>query len=227
MIQTDGVAAPLAPFSAAARVAGAVIAMAYLLGLVPGPLVTVVGGLALITFGRALLLPLLPSARAVLSLAVIAGAVGIGALRWGTLDLAELRGVQAVLGPTVTVGPPAAAIACGIALGAAVVVLAVWFLEPAPGDRTDHVWGGFEVALVALALATIFIDPARSVLHGAGLAIALLEIVRWAGVTAVTAAVALGIARLLRDTGDFVRWVVLGVAGAAVAVAAALIAGTL
>ena len=227
MIQAERVTAPLGSFSAAARTAGVVIALAYLLGLVPGPLVSVVGGLALITFGRALLLSPASASRVVLALAVFAGAVGIGALRWGSLDLAELRGAQAVLGPTLTVGPVEAAIACGIALAGAVVALALWSLEPEPADRIDLIRSVLEVGLFALALATIFFDPARSVLQGAGLATALLEVARWAGVTVVTTAVVLGLNRAARGLNDRVRWIVLGSSGAAVAVAAALVAGTL
>ncbi|MDQ3952424.1 MAG: hypothetical protein M3279_05600, partial [Actinomycetota bacterium] len=97
-------AASLRGWGAGARVAGAVVALGYLLGLVQGPLLAVAGGLALVTLGR--------SAGARGSddlvfggaLAVLVGALQVGGLRWETLDLAELRGAQAVLGPALLVG---------------------------------------------------------------------------------------------------------------------------
>ncbi|MGH2693430.1 MAG: hypothetical protein ACRDJJ_01315, partial [Actinomycetota bacterium] len=65
---------PALAFSAATRAAGLVIALGYLLGLVPGPLVAVVGGLALVTFGRGLLCRRGDEAVAGAALAVVAGA---------------------------------------------------------------------------------------------------------------------------------------------------------
>ena len=48
---------PAAPaFATGTRVAGVVLIVGYLSGLVPGQIVSLVGGLALITFGRMLLL---------------------------------------------------------------------------------------------------------------------------------------------------------------------------
>jgi hypothetical protein len=202
------------------RVAGSVLAFAYLLGLVPGPLVSVVGGLALVTLGRALLLPDINARRSVLSLAVLAGALGVGALRWGTLDLPELRGVQAVLGPSILIGPEAAAVACGLALAGGLLGLGAWLLEPRPVTRPDYVWAGLEVALGSLALVTVFVDPARSVLQGAGLGLAVLEIARWLGAVAVAVAIVFASSILQARLSDRWRWVVLGLAGVAVAAAA-------
>jgi len=214
------VAPPIDSLSSAARVAGSIIAFAYLLGLVPGPLVSVVGGLALVTFGRALLLPEASARRSVLSLAVLAGALGVGALRWGTLDLPELRGVQSVLGPTILIGPEAAAIACGLALGGGLVGLGAWLLEPRAVTRGDYIWAGLEVALGSLALVTVFVDPARSVLQGAGFGLAAFEIARWLGAVAVAVAIVFGASILQARLSDRWRWLVLGAAGAAVAAAA-------
>jgi len=202
------------------RVAGSILAFAYLLGLVPGPLVSVVGGLALVTLGRALLLPDINARRSVLSLAVLAGALGVGALRWGTLDLPELRGVQAVLGPSILVGPEAAAIACGLALAGGLLGLSAWLLEPRPVTRPDYVWTVLEVGLGSLALVTVFVDPARSVLQGAGLGLALLEIARWLGAVALSVACVFATSILQARLSERLRWVVLGCAGGAVAAAA-------
>lgn len=223
MTVSDRVAPPIESLSTAARVAGSIIAFAYLLGLVPGPLVSVVGGLALVTLGRAWLLPEIGARRAGLSLAVLAGALGVGALRWGTLDLPELRGVQAVLGPTVLVGPEAAAIACGVAFAGGLVGLAAGLLEPHPSTRADYIWGAIEIGLGSLALVTIFVDPARSVLQGAGLGPALVEIARWIGAVAVAVAIVFGLSILLEKMSDRWRWVALGCGGVAVAAAAATV----
>jgi hypothetical protein len=221
------VAPPLESLSTAARVAGSIIALAYLLGLVPGPLVSVVGGLALVTLGRALLLTELAARRAVISLAVIAGALGVGALRWGTLDLPELRGVQSVLGPSVFVGPESTAIACGLALAAGLLGLGSWLLEPHPTGRTDNIWGAVEVAIGALALVTVFIDPARSVLQGAGFGQILIEIGRWLGAVVLAVALVIGSSIAQRRLPKRASWAVLGSAAAAVAVAAGLVSVTL
>lgn len=223
MTVSQSVAPPIDSLSTATRVAGSVIASAYLLGLVPGPLVFAVGGLALVTLGRALLLTEIRARRSALSLAVLAGALGVGALRWGTLDLPELRGVQAVLGPTVLVGPEAAAIACGLALAGGLVGLGAWLLEPRPSERVDYIWGAIEVGLGSLALVTVFVDPARSVLQGAGLGLALLEIARWLGAVGLAVAIVFGSSILQARLSDWWRWVVLGCGGAAVAVAAATV----
>jgi hypothetical protein len=221
------IAPPITPLSNAARVAGATIALAYLLGLIPGPLVSVVGGLALVTLGRALMLPRTLGSRSALSLAILAGSLGAAALRWGTLDLTELRGVQSVLGPTVLVGPTTAAVACAVAFAGGLIALGTWVFEPRPVGRVGYIWSGLEVGLGTLALVTVFIDPARSALGGAGFGPALVELVRWLLAVAVAGGVVFGLAYLEQRLRDSWRWIALGCAGGAVAVAAALIASTL
>jgi hypothetical protein len=203
--------------------------LGYLFGLVPGPVVAVVGGLALTTFGRSLGVSPNSTVRIATALAVIAGAVGVGALRWGSLDLAEIRGVQSVLGPTLMVGPQAAAIACGFSVGGAVLALGAWLLEPRSLTRATLVWGLVEGAIVALALVTIFFDPARSALQGEDAGTVVLELGRWTGVTLIAVGIAGGFTYLLqRFRGRWV-WVALAAAGAMVVggatVIAALVAG--
>lgn len=210
-------------FSAAARAAGAVIALGYLLGLVPGPVVAVVGGMALITYGRNLLLERVASLLSGAALAVIGGALGIAALRWGALELGDIRGVQSVLGPTVLVGPTQAAAAAIVATAGASIALAVWCARPWPRTRLEYGWWGVELVVGAFAIATVFLDPARSALDAGGAGDAALEMARWAGAIGVVAVAAGGGSWFLNKLGVLWRAVATAVAGAAVAVAAALI----
>jgi hypothetical protein len=135
------------------------VALGYLTGLVNGPLVAAVGGLALITFGRSLRMDSYGRALAAAGFAVVAGALGIAAIRWGTLELAELRSVQAVLGPTILVGPEAAAIAAILASAAASVALALWVTALPVRGFVHWTWTGLETLTVALALVTAFWGP--------------------------------------------------------------------
>lgn len=207
-------------FSLAARVAGAVICLGYLLGAVQGPVVAVVGGLALITFGRNLLLDHHRAAISGAALAVIAAALGIAALRWGALDLGELRGVQSVLGPTLLVGPVEASVATSVAAAAAVAALAVWMSRPWPDSKILYGWWGLEAAIGSLALVTSFFEPAGLFgQSGQG----LLAMLGWIGATvAVVALVATG-GWLLRSVSEGVSALLMGAAGAAVAGAAAIL----
>lgn len=206
-------------FSVAARAGGAVISLGYLLGLVQGPIVGVVGGLALMTFGRNLLLDRHGAAVSGAALAVIAAAFGIAALRWGALDLAQLRGVQSVLGPTVAVGPVGAAVATSIAASAALVGLAVWTSRPWPTSPVLFGWWGVESAIGSLALITLFFEPAGLLLDG-GRGFLVLSWV--AGAAVVTAAVGAG-GWLLQKPPEAVPALLMLGAGAAVAAAAAIL----
>lgn len=212
-----------ASFSAGARAGGVVIALGYLLGMVPGPVVAVVGGLALVTFGRNLLVDRRAALLAGAALAVVAGALGVAALRWGALDLGEIRGVQSVLGPSVLVGPTEAAAAAGIAAGAALIALAVWLSSPWPNTRTWLVWSLVEAATGAFAIVTVFFDPASSSLEGAGFGVFFLEITRWLGAVALAAALATGLALLIHRLGVVSRVIALALSGAAVVASAALL----
>lgn len=216
-----------AAFASGTRAAGAVIALGYLLGFVPGPVVAVVGGLALITYGRALLLARIPAALEGVAVAVVAGALGIGALRWEALGLAELRGVQAVLGPTVLVGPTQVAVATGVAAGAALVALAVWLSAPWPKTRFGLAWSALEAVVGALAIVTVFFDPAESGLGGGGAGSATAQLLRWAGVTAVAAGAVGAAAWFLSAKKDVWRLILVAAAGAGVVAAAALLLAAL
>lgn len=210
-------------YSAATRTAGAVIALGHLLGFVSGPVVAVVGGIALMTFGRNLLVVHRAAAIAGAALAVLGGALGIAALRWGALDLGDIRGVQSVLGPTVLVGPTQAAVATGVAAGGATLALAVWATSPWPRRLGEATWWAGETLVVALAITTVFIDPAGSALGAGGGAHAALQIAWRAVVAVIVTAAAMGGAWLLRRWGELWRALVVGVAAAAVVTSAAVV----
>lgn len=211
-----------AAFASATRAAGIVIALGYLLGIVAGPVVAVVGGLALITYGRSLLLLRVPAAIAGGAIAVIAGALGVGALRWEALELAELRGVQAVLGPTLLVGPTQSAVAAGIAAAAALVALAVWLSAPWPTARAAYVWSGLEAVLVAVAIVTVFFDPSHAAFGGPAVGSLPAQLLRWTLAVVVTAGAAGAVAWLLSRQKDVWRALPVVAAGAAVVAGAAL-----
>ncbi|MBW3594128.1 MAG: hypothetical protein KY391_01010 [Actinobacteria bacterium] len=216
---------PAAPaFAIGTRVAGAVLIIGYLSGIVAGAVVSLVGALALITFGRALLLDRSGTAASGAALAVAAGALGIGALRWGTLSLSELVGAQSVLGPTIVVGPQLLALASTVALSASVVAVAAWATEPLGSDRAARVWGQLEGVLGVLAATLVFAAP------GSGGSVG--EFFSHPQEIAITAAViAAGSVIVFLGPRLFgsrrVRWVALLTAGLAVAAAAALVAGSL
>jgi hypothetical protein len=210
-----------AAYSAATRVAGAIIALGYLTGLVAGPVVVVVGGLALMTYGRSLLQRRLGAALSGGALAVLAAALGVAALRWQTLDLDQLRGVQAVLGPTLTVGPPQAAVGTGFAAAAALVAFVAWVSRPWPSSRGLLIWNGVEAAIGCFALVTVFFLP--SPVAGDGFGAAAGGAARWFGAILVVGAVALGSAWFLQRWGEHVRGLLVALAGTAVAAAAALV----
>ena len=138
---------------------GLVVALGYLTGVVNGPLVAAVGGLALITLGRSLRMDRYGRALSSAGFAVVAGALGIAAIRWGTLELAELRSVQSVLGPTILVGPEAAAIAAILATAAAAVALGLWVTAGPVSGLLHWTWTVLETLAVALALVTAFWGP--------------------------------------------------------------------
>jgi hypothetical protein len=218
----------IAGFSVGARVAGGVITAGYLVGLLPGPVVAVVGGLALITFGRALLVGRLEGGQVGAALAIAAGALGVGALRWGTLDLGELRAIQSVLGPTVLVGPDAAAAATTIAMIGAALAVAVWLLVPQPPRRLRPSVGvSLEAGLAALAIVTVFVDPVERPLDLSESGEAAIVVATWVGATALATLVVLVLALALSRLGAMWRWGALAVSGLAVVVGAALVASVL
>lgn len=216
---------PFVPvFSTGTRVAGAVLVAGYLSGLVPGAVVSLVGGLALITFGRALLLDRTGTAVAGAALAVAAGALGVAALRWGTLSLEGLVGVQSVLGSTVLVGPVATAVASGVALGAALLASFTWAAEPAGIDKPSRAWARFEGILAVLTAALVFAAPGA----GGGLAQLVSHPAEVAVTTLVAAIGTAGVVvapRLLRSTR--LRWALVVASAVAVGASASVVAATL
>lgn len=155
--------------------------------------------LALAATGDVLLLALLLGVAAATRWSLIA-AVGAGLSvlsRWGTTSLAALAGAQHVLGPGLTVGPPRAAAASGLAAVALVV---------APGAPAS-------APAFAATAALLVAGPAVTTSGGAGdlairagatvLALALtLAARRWAPPRlAGPAAAALGIAAALTGAG--------------------------
>lgn len=208
-----------------ARCAGGVIALGYLLGFVPGPLVPVIGGLALMTFGHGLVLDRRSRSFAALGLAIVAGAVGIGALRWGAMGLDAIRGAQQVLGPTVLVGPTQAAAASGIAAGAAVLGLGAWIAPSLPEGWWGRAAWAAEAAIGSLAVVWIFWGSAHDAATGSATSpAALLE---WAGAVAAACLASVAIALVVARLGARWRWAVPGLGGAGVVGAAALIASVL
>ena len=214
--------------AAGARAGGFILALGYLTGLADGPLVAAVAGVALMTFGRCLRMDRADQALAAAGLAVMAGALGITALRWGSLELSELRSVQAVLGPTILVGPEMTAVAVIVAAVAATLALTVWVAALPVRGFGAWAWTGLETLAVALALVTAFWGP--KVLLGTE-EIPSSEIVEslagWAAATAALVIVGIGGGLLVRIVGPPVRVAVMVVAVLGLLVAAGLIAGTL
>jgi hypothetical protein len=206
-----------ASLSEGTRVAGLVIALGFLSGLVPGPLVAAIGGLALITFGRGLLVDRVGEFRSGASLALIAGAVGVAGLRWGTLQLEDVRGVQAVLGPTVLVEPSAAATAAWLAAGGAVLALAVWLGTVRPDGRIELALWGLEGAAGSLAIVSVFWGPAL----GSDLP---AELALWVLATLGALVPAVLLALLLYRRPRLWTWIALGLATATIGAGAALVA---
>ena len=216
---------PAAPaFATGTRVAGVVLIVGYLSGLVPGQIMSLVGGLALITFGRMLLLDRRDTAVAGAALAIAAGSFGIPALRWGTLSLEGLVGAQSVLGPTVLVGPEAVAIAASVSFGAAIVALAAWSTRPEGLDRPARLWARVEGVVAVLAAALVFAAPGAGGSFGA-LFSDPIEVLVPAGSIALGILAVLVAPRVLRS--QRARWTVLAACAVLLAAAATIVAGQL
>jgi hypothetical protein len=210
-------------WAAAARTGGAVITLGYLLGIAPGPVVAVVGGLGLITFGRALTADRLHGAFLGATLAILAGVLGVPALRWGALDLGGIRGVQAFFGPTVLVEPVSAAAASWVAAICGLVAVAMWIGPPPRLRSLDSLMWVFEAGLASFAIVTAFWGEAI-VGWGEGSGSVWAGVGRWALIVTVAA---VGAALLAWASAKLARrwqWVALAVAGVAVLVSAAVTA---
>ncbi len=185
---------PLAPmFALATRVAGAVLALGYLGGIVRGPLVSVIAALALITLGRALLMNRDDAFFVCASLALFGAALLVGALRWGSLELGEIRGAQSVLGPTLLIGPTAAAAASSAAAVAAALALVTWLAPSAAGGDEARLWWLAEAVLGGVALVSIFWGP--EIVEGIGGS--LIDPGAWGLTLLVTAIVLLPLSRVV------------------------------
>ena len=207
------------------------IVAGYLTGLTPGPIVAVVGGLALITFGRVLLVDRVSTAGAAAGLAVIAGALGIAALRWGTLEVQGLTGAQSVLGPTVLVGPTVAASAASVALAAGLVAAGAWLVTPRPTTRGERLGSILEATLAVATLMVVFAIPDAG--GGTGFGEGLGAVGRdpaawsaWVGALAGGVAVVVGLAVVLRKV-SMARWAALAVSSVGVVAAAGMTASVL
>lgn len=197
-----------------------IVVAGYAGGLVPGRVMAPVGGLALATFGRGLLQSRDDGVLAGASLAAIAGALGVAALRWGSVDLTTLRAVQAVLGPTLLVGPPVAGVACWLGAIGGTLALGVWLSTTRPETVGGLVWGGVELAVAALALTTIFWGPALPAPAAEGDRAVAVALGGWGLITLLVAAAAAGVARMVPRTG---WWRAATVAAAATAAATAAV----
>ena len=205
----------LLALSAFARVAGAVVALGYLLGLVPGSLAAAIAGVALLSFGRSIAVETTATYAGLAAFGVIAIAVATGALRWGSSSLDAIRGAQAVLGPTLVVGPQEAAVGASLAAGAGVVALGVWLAAHRPTYLVSYLLSCAEAVVVALLLATPFWGPAI-VAPGAGdAADVALDIGGWALAVLAAAVPAVGLSLLLRRLKPVWTWVAVLVAAAA------------
>ncbi len=191
------------------------VALGLALGIAPGTVPAFIGGVSLITVGRRVEL------RTSASLVLLALALGIGALRWSTVDLQQLFGIQEVLGPSLLVGPELPAAATGLAAFASIAALMVWCsppLEPLvllPGEMgvwSTRVWAWLETWAPAAGIASVFFRPAQP-----GLApLSPLAL----------AVVALGAGLLLRRAKPVYSWAVLAAALTSMVVASALLVET-
>jgi hypothetical protein len=188
--------------SIAARVAGVVAVLGYLTGAVDGPVLGVLGGLALLTFGRSLAARPGAELIAPASFGILAGAAGVVALRWGTLDLPGIGGIHAVLGPIITVEPVPVAALAGAALGAAAVAAGLGAAELVPEAAGPRWWWWVEVGTVSATLAVLFVGSPFTGFDHAG---------RWAGATALLAAVSALSARVSAGRSVGLRLLLLGV----------------
>lgn len=199
-----------------------ILAASYLTGLVPGTLVVVAGAIALVSAGKVLEEDAPTSVVNAAGFAILVTALGAAALRWGTMDLADWRGIQAVIGPPLLVAPSSVALGCGLAAGGGVLGMALWLRAPA-GGRTVLVLRVAEALVGALALTTAFWGP--GITPGETATAVAAEAGRWTGITVGVALVALLTGMLVRRWSLRIQSVLLGLAGVAVAVGVALVAG--
>lgn len=197
-----------------ARVAGAVVALGYLLGLVPGDVTAVIAAAALLSFGRGVAPQSTHSYLGLAAFGAIALAAAVGALRWATSSLDAIRGAQAVLGPTVLVEPQQAAIGSGLAAGAGILALSVWLAAHRPAGPVSFAVSCAEAVVVALLLATCFWGPAV-VVGGPDAAELAKDVAAWVLVVLAATLPAVALSLLWRRLPVVWSWVAILVAIAA------------
>jgi hypothetical protein len=215
------------PLAVGAGAAGLALALVFLVGFADGPVILVVGGLAIAMLAAAAIGG--PGERlfTACGVAVVAGALLFPALRWQTLDLAGLRGIQAVLGPTLLVGPAPIAVSAGVAAGGGLVALGL-----ATGPATEDGWGsrawaGGGAAVASFAGVTVFYGPAIpgwGAESGPGVA---GDVVSWALAVVAATGATLAIAVTSRRLPSIFRWIVMGISAAAVIAGAGVMAAAL
>ena len=200
-----------------------VIALGFLVGLVPGSLAAALGGIGLVTFGRLILSEARWAAIGGIGFGVVALAAIAGSLRWGTSSLDAIRGVQAVLGPTLAVEPQEAAIGAGLAAGGGTLGLALLLGASRSSGVWRFLWTCLEAIVVALLLATCFWGPAVAVSADGGAGEVARDVGGWAVAVLAAAAPAVGLSLLSSRLRTVWAWVALVVAVAAVVAGAVLI----
>ncbi|MDQ3645646.1 MAG: hypothetical protein M3345_01775 [Actinomycetota bacterium] len=136
--------------------------LAFAWGVVAGPTTGLITGLALITFGKGLVAGDRDRRVVVGSLAVMASSLVVGALRWRSFELDQIRGAQAVLGPAPWVGPVSLAVASGLAAAAFVIAAASWIGSTREAGLRWP-WFLLEGAVAATCVTTMFwVAPIRS-----------------------------------------------------------------
>ena len=186
-------------------------AVGYLAGLVDGPVLGILGGVALLSFGRSLASAGRGELIAPASFGVVAGAAGVVALRWGTLELDGIGGIQAVLGPIVSVDPAPVAAMASASLVAALVATGVGMTDPPAGIATPRWWWWAEIGTMSGVLALLFVSSPSAGPGGVAL---------WGVATAALVALAAMTSRATSQRSVLARLLIIGICGLVVAVAA-------
>lgn len=203
------------PITVGINVAGATVALGYLLGLVQGPLVAVIGGIALMTLGRGVSLASRDATALCWAFVTLALSWGVIAMRWSSLMLDDLRGVQAVLGPTALVGEREVVTGTALAGAGAIFALSVWAGRPRVQRARDIGIRMLETAPAALAIMTVLWGPALA-------GVPVVGVLTWVAGTVFVAAFA-AVAGTLVFRSALSAVAVLGTATLSVAIGGVLI----
>lgn len=200
------------------RVTGAVAALLLLTGVLQSSMWIVLAGLALAAGGRALVATDRNSLIFIgVSLVVLCAAIAALCLRWNTLDAASVRGTQAVLGPTLLVGPTTVAAGAWTATAAAALAIGVWMAaQPLGSEIRDRIVSLGELFVLALAVAVPAWGPVAAGDPDMGLGLLGVLVA-----TAIVGAVGFGIASFIR--GKKLVWLPTGAATAGVVAGAVML----